>query len=73
MRRIEIYTPKVMTSPGKHFKDKETGDCIICAFNLNEKCTPDCAACDKRGAGGEFSCSRIVGKDNIIGWIGELE
>ena len=49
---------------GRYFK-QEGGYCIQCAFNLEQPCTPDCAACDVGGT----NIVRCIRLGEEIGYI----
>ena len=70
MRTIKIIEQKDLDDCPTHFIE-ETGDSILCAFNLNNFCTPHCAACSILGTSPKAYCNRGVKDDFAIGWIKE--
>jgi len=56
-------------SENQYFVDAITKIRMKCAFNLNESCGPDCAACSIGNLGTTVTCDRIDKKDAIIGLL----
>ena len=47
MKDIDIYRPTQLTDTlGVHFQPAGTTLAIKCAYDLTNKCTPNCAACE---------------------------
>lgn len=46
MRDIKVFIPKTTDGPTKHFRDAANLSAIRCSCNLDQRCTPNCAACE---------------------------
>ena len=55
----------------KWFEDEATKKAIKCAFNLNNDCTPNCAACCVYGVDKKAECTR--GNENDCFLIGRIK
>ena len=55
MREIEI---KIVGNIGKKFVDRKSKANIICAYDGNAVCSPNCAACEIWGTSVKATCNR---------------
>lgn len=55
MRKIEIINRVAGASSSRVFEEVSTHCSILCTFNQNSVCTPDCAACDLIGTSSDES------------------
>jgi len=56
MKNIEIEKIELT---GRKFINKENKENILCAYDLNGVCSPDCAACNFYGSFQKASCNRV--------------
>lgn len=71
MRKIKIFKFLNPAPLSSQFDEAQTKEAIMCAFNLDKNCVPNCAACTISGSSPKAFCNRGPKDDFCIGLIVE--